>query len=267
MTGPKRMTDKQLAANRANALRSTGPRTPEGKAVSRYNALRHGVLSQAVIPEPLEPYESRDEFDHLLATLIEEYAPATAIEQMMVERIATAYWRLARAYRAEAGQIASRQAGREADMARSRRANELLLALGGDVAVGPGPEIDRLTKALQSSGGALRSLLAAEAPRWRDAPEEELRAAAEQRLAALQAERDRQEAHKVAVAVARRAIPGLDEALKFARYETAIQRQLDTALSTLERLQRRRAGEFVAPPLQIEVNAAIEGSDAPDGEP
>ena len=45
MTGPKRVTEKQLAANRANAQRSTGPRTPKGKAVSRYNAHTHHVLA------------------------------------------------------------------------------------------------------------------------------------------------------------------------------------------------------------------------------
>jgi len=52
------VSDKQLAANRANAQRSTGPRTPEGKAIARYNALTHGILARAVIPEALTPYES-----------------------------------------------------------------------------------------------------------------------------------------------------------------------------------------------------------------
>ena len=50
MTGPKRMSERQLAANRANALRSTGPQPPEGKAKSARNALKHGILSKAVIP-------------------------------------------------------------------------------------------------------------------------------------------------------------------------------------------------------------------------
>jgi hypothetical protein len=49
MTGPKR-------SNRANALRSTGPRTPEGKAASARNALKHGILSKAVIPPALEGF-------------------------------------------------------------------------------------------------------------------------------------------------------------------------------------------------------------------
>ena len=54
MTGPKRVTEGQLAANRRNAGASTGPRTAEGKAASRWNALKHGALAQAVIPPPLD---------------------------------------------------------------------------------------------------------------------------------------------------------------------------------------------------------------------
>jgi hypothetical protein len=41
-------TEKQIAANRRNALRSTGPRTPLGKARSRGNGIRHGLLSKAM---------------------------------------------------------------------------------------------------------------------------------------------------------------------------------------------------------------------------
>ncbi len=42
-------SDKQLRANQRNALKSTGPRTPEGKAAIRRNALKHGLLSQEVL--------------------------------------------------------------------------------------------------------------------------------------------------------------------------------------------------------------------------
>jgi hypothetical protein len=42
-------SEKQIQANRRNALKSTGPKTPEGKAAVRHNALRHGLLSRDVL--------------------------------------------------------------------------------------------------------------------------------------------------------------------------------------------------------------------------
>jgi hypothetical protein len=42
-------TTKRMAANRRNAQKSTGPKTPEGKAVVRLNAMKHGLLSREVL--------------------------------------------------------------------------------------------------------------------------------------------------------------------------------------------------------------------------
>jgi hypothetical protein len=42
-------SDKQVRANQRNALKSTGPKTPEGKDAVRHNALKHGLLSQEVL--------------------------------------------------------------------------------------------------------------------------------------------------------------------------------------------------------------------------
>ena len=39
-----------VAANRANALKSTGPKTDEGKEISRANAYKHGMTAVVVIP-------------------------------------------------------------------------------------------------------------------------------------------------------------------------------------------------------------------------
>jgi hypothetical protein len=42
-------SDKQIRANRRNARKSTGPKTPEGKSVVSHNALKHGLLSQQIL--------------------------------------------------------------------------------------------------------------------------------------------------------------------------------------------------------------------------
>jgi hypothetical protein len=96
---------KQLEANRRNAQRSTGPRTPAGKARVKFNALKHGLLAKSVILPIRSRSEKRSRFDALLAQLIEELKPVGILEDMLVEKIAVSYWRLRRALRAEAGEI------------------------------------------------------------------------------------------------------------------------------------------------------------------
>jgi hypothetical protein len=254
MTRAKRLSEKQLAANRANALKSTGPRTPEGRAISRWNALQHGVLARAVIPPALEQYESRDEFSFLLQTLHEDLDPRSALEEMLVERIATSYWRLARLLRAEAGLIAERQDTREQDVLRKQ-----ILSGADSQSTKLSPAITALARVMDSPK-RLRASLVAEDERWRNASDQDLRVAAEERLTNLRQQEEQTKARKVAIEQAQRSIPFLKDALSFARYEAALERQIYRALAALERLQRQRGGEFVPPPLNITVDGA-----PPDG--
>jgi hypothetical protein len=99
------MTSKQLEANRRNALRSTGPRTAEGKAWSRMNALKHGLLSRQIIVRSRQCPENTREFRELHRRLSEQLAPVGAVEELLVEQIVTSYWRLKRALVAESGEI------------------------------------------------------------------------------------------------------------------------------------------------------------------
>jgi hypothetical protein len=92
-------TPAQIAANRANAARSTGPRTPAGKARSSYNSLKHGLYARDVVL----PGEDRAEYDRLLAELMAEFRPHARYETMLVERLADISWRLGRAAAIEAG--------------------------------------------------------------------------------------------------------------------------------------------------------------------
>jgi hypothetical protein len=104
---PKLISVKQLEANRQNGKKSTGPRTPEGKQRSRLNALKHGILAKAVVIEGDPGREKRGEFDHLLTEFWQHYTPQGPVEEMLVERMATLKWRLARVYRSERGEIVS----------------------------------------------------------------------------------------------------------------------------------------------------------------
>src|SRR5229473_509923 len=89
----------QLEANRRNALKSTGPRTINGKETSRRNALRHGLTAETLL-EPLEDPESYRAFE---AAIVAEYLPQTAVEQELVHRLASLFWRLRRATSIETG--------------------------------------------------------------------------------------------------------------------------------------------------------------------
>ena len=103
MTKP--ISAKQLAANRRNAKKSTGPRTPAGKRRSSRNSLKHGFLARHVLVSGGDGAEAHAEFDRLLADLFAELRPQGIIEEALVERIATCYWRLGRAQRYEVGAI------------------------------------------------------------------------------------------------------------------------------------------------------------------
>src|SRR6266478_7084028 len=91
-------TLKQIEANRRNALLSTGPSTPEGKAAVRLNALRHGLRAHTVVL----PGENPENFQQLCDDLAAEWQPQTRTEQLYVEQMAVSQWKLRRMEIAEA---------------------------------------------------------------------------------------------------------------------------------------------------------------------
>jgi len=94
------VSPEQLAANRANAAKSTGPRTPEGKTRSAQNARKHGftAFSYAVVR-----LEDLNEVANLKDDLVAFYQPVNSQELFAVERIALAQQALLRAARLESG--------------------------------------------------------------------------------------------------------------------------------------------------------------------
>jgi hypothetical protein len=105
---PRPVSARKLAANRANAARSTGPRTPEGKARVAMNALRHGLASHA----PLLPGEDPAELDALAEAYHDDLRPRGALERELVARIIGIAWRLRRVARAEEDMWADDEEGR-----------------------------------------------------------------------------------------------------------------------------------------------------------
>ena len=93
------ISDARVEASRRNGAKSRGPRTPEGKARSAQNALKHGMRAQKHL---VLPDEDAAEFDALEAALIAELAPVGALQTVLARRVAVAAWRLARADRIEA---------------------------------------------------------------------------------------------------------------------------------------------------------------------
>jgi hypothetical protein len=86
-------SEKQIAANRNNALHSTGPRTEEGKRRSSLNACRHHLTGQVTTMTE----EDRAAHDRFSKALIQSLAPEGAMELQLAQRIATESWRLNRA--------------------------------------------------------------------------------------------------------------------------------------------------------------------------
>ncbi len=103
---PKRMSLKQIEANRRNAQNSSGPKTANGKAVSKMNALKHGILSKQVLVQGINGKESSRELMALQQRFWDDLQPVGPVEEMLVDQIVTAHWRLRRALTAEAGEIA-----------------------------------------------------------------------------------------------------------------------------------------------------------------
>ena len=83
---------KQIEANRRNALKSTGPKTGEGKAAVSMNALRHGLRARSI----LIPGENPEEYQQLCAALEAEWRPRDRTEQLLLEQMLTAQWKLVR---------------------------------------------------------------------------------------------------------------------------------------------------------------------------
>jgi hypothetical protein len=213
-------SEKQGEANRRNAMKSTGPRTPEGKEAVRLNALKHGLLSrQVVLPE--EDEEALRELSEHLRT---ELKPVGALENLLLDRIVSAYWRLSRLGRVEVGIFVSQRFEVLAEHAQ-READDYLFRPGDTLFEGMRVKKENIEK-------------------YEDALE--------------RARQMRSEQGDETATLGRTFARDADKANAFSkliRYETTIDRTIHRALHELQRLQAaRRADGGVAPPGVIDVD-------------
>src|SRR5438132_10294994 len=125
---------RQFAANRRNALKSTGPTTAEGKERSGWNAVRHGLTAETVIGA-LEDAEDYEAFE---AAIKADYDAQSAVERELVLRLASLLWRLRRATTMETG-LFEIQADhlRELPQARQGPPSPLVHTMFGGPDIGP----------------------------------------------------------------------------------------------------------------------------------
>jgi hypothetical protein len=93
------VSNARAEASRKNGAKSRGPKSPEGKARSAQNALKHGMRARKYV---VLPQEDAAEFAALETAILAELAPEGALQTLLARRIAVAAWRLERADRLEA---------------------------------------------------------------------------------------------------------------------------------------------------------------------
>lgn len=101
-------TTRRQNANRQNAQKSTGPRTPEGKAVSSRNAITHGLHAVDIVIDSPHLKESRLAYEQLVQSLADELQPNGTFQEHLVVKIANCMWRYRRAINAETALIRHR---------------------------------------------------------------------------------------------------------------------------------------------------------------
>jgi len=134
-------SSRKVEANRRNALKSTGPRTTNGKRRVARNAVRHGFFSKWLLVQHQDGEESQSEYDDFYADIRKHYQPVGWLEVLWAETIAVWSWRLRRLIRCESGQIARDLAEHSYELGQSKADG---LAEPESV-LSSSPEIDAMT--------------------------------------------------------------------------------------------------------------------------
>jgi hypothetical protein len=295
---PKNTSLRRLEANRRNCRKSTGPKTAAGKAQSRMNAVKHGILTSQVVVRGLQVRERTKDFQELREQLYRELAPVGTVEEMLVDRIVTAHWRMRRALTAESGEIVLSVDGghwkrqnqepsawrsflggfhdRVIEMQQSSRGlmglMDRLEELRGEIER-EGEVTEAALERFRSRFGDMENSLTRELAGLRQelmanpggVSAEELREAIRKAVLGriqgrlnlyemLIRDCEEREENEEDARQAAEVLPSPEVLDKILRYEGTMERQLYRAMNQLERLQRRRNGEKVPPPLTVDVS-------------
>ncbi|MSR86634.1 hypothetical protein EXS70_00455 [Candidatus Peribacteria bacterium] len=98
-------TEKQIQANRKNAENSQGPKTTQGKEVSKMNAFKHGILSKHLYISMSGEIGDRKAFEEFRDLFFMEMQPLGIMETLLVDRLFATFWRLRRCHVAETGMV------------------------------------------------------------------------------------------------------------------------------------------------------------------
>ena len=218
-------TEQQIKANRRNARKSTGPRTPQGKAVVSRNAVKHGLLSCEV----LLPDEEGEALADLSELLRSEFQPKGHFETLLVDRIVGLVWRLRRMGRIEAGMLTWGVYGVRAERARHEAQSYEQTAA------------ETVVQVLQETTVTDKRAHKAAMSEW-------------QRMEAFKKESDAGVLGEAFTQDANEA----DAFSKLSRYEAAVERSLYRALHELQRLRAAQEGHPV--PLPVAVDVTVDGS-------
>ncbi len=112
------ITPARIGANQLNARKSSGPKTLEGKARSRGNAVKHGLSGAGIAL----PTEDAAEVEHRFAALQSEMGASTALGSILVKQVALMSVRLDRAALQESAALTTRVRHAEGDFDQARRA-------------------------------------------------------------------------------------------------------------------------------------------------
>ncbi len=269
---------RKLEANRRNALKSTGPKTLMGKAFSRRNAVKHGLLARHFMDFGAH-MEDPAEYEELWSGLREVYQPTGKAEELEVEYIANCWWKRKRVWwyenavnRVALRTLGSKELEEKAEFCRTRDEEEkavilLLQSAMKEIEVtgelsqelkqkmfGTMPRLEVLWPTVEELARETLDLDLSKISRELNARERASALALRTAIIGVkcvEGQKQLREALVTEIATAQHIIPNSEALDRILRYEAANNRSLNRAEDQLERLQRGRRGEPVLPPVSV----------------